>query len=372
MKILGCGDLFISRDLPEKPYAGFKEVADIIHEYDVKFGNLETTVHDNEGYPACFPGGGWAMAPTSVLKSVKSYGFNVVSIANNHSMDYSHKGLEATMNHLQENGLTYVGAGMNLAEASLPKYVECAEGRVAFIATTSSFHDSDAAGPAGGVIQGRPGVNPLRHTEVYQVTPELYEALETVAAATGINDMYSWSMKNGYMERGSALQLLGLKFSKGDVSKKISHPLKKDLERTQRGIKEARMNADCVVLSIHNHQMSGDDETPDTFIVEYCHECIDAGADIIFCHGSHILRGIEIYGKGVIFYGLGDFILQNETVPALPREFYEKYNIAFEDYDLIGSGMNVRSNNETRGLVSNPLAWQSIMAGVELNSWGGR
>lgn len=61
-----------------------------------------------KGIPLDFPGG-YAMASPCVLKDLGAYGFNVFSIANNHAMDYCHKGLEATIHHLDKAGQIYVG-----------------------------------------------------------------------------------------------------------------------------------------------------------------------------------------------------------------------------------------------------------------------
>jgi poly-gamma-glutamate synthesis protein (capsule biosynthesis protein) len=364
IKVIGCGDLLITKPLPEKGYKGLNDIIEIMDEYEVRFGNLETTVHDNEGYPSCFPGGGWIMANPARLYDVKRFGFNMLNIANNHSMDFSHKGLEATIKYLKRENLQFAGAGLNLAEAAMPVYVECENGRVAFISITSSFHDSDAAGPNGGVIPGRPGVNPLRHMEVYQLESDLYVQLGKIAEVTGINDTFKWSMNNGYMKTNDNLFLRNLTFKTGDENKKISTPSEIDLNRTLKGIMEAKIQADRVIVSIHSHQMKGDDETPDEFVTMFCHEVIDAGVDAVFGHGSHILRGLEIYNGKPIFYGLGDFIMQNEMIYAQPREFYDKYGVVTDAIEPVGVAMNSRSLNETRGLCANPLAWEGIMAGL--------
>ena len=365
IKILGVGDLFIAKRLPLKKYEGFEEISTLIKEHDACFGNLETTVHNNEGYPSRFPGGGYAMASPCVLKDLGAYGFNVFSIANNHAMDYCHKGLEATIHHLDKAGQIYVGGGKNLVDASRPKYVECANGRVAFIGVTSSFHDSDAAGPQGGIISGRPGVNPLRRVEYYEVTEDNYQSLQKIADETGMNDGHKWAIKNGYREDCPELFLRELKFVKGEENRRITHPLPSDMERIVNSIKEASIQADYVVVSFHSHQMSGSGEKPADFIVEFCHACIDAGANVIFGHGAHELRGLELYKGFPIFYGLGDFIFHNEMVELLPKEFYEKVNQSAELYDYVGMGMNLRSNNGKRGLSSDVKAWESVMACVE-------
>ena len=366
ISILGVGDIFVAKRLPEKKYCGFDEIKNLISTHDACFGNLETTVHDNEGYPSAFPGGGYAMANPSVLDDLKGFGFNVLSIANNHALDYCHKGLEATIRNLKEAGITYVGAGRNLVEASIPKYVECREGRVAFIGVTSSYHDTDAAGPQGGIVSGRPGINPLRRIEYYEVTEENYQALSKVAEETGMNDGYKWAIANGYRQESEELFLREMKFVKGSCNRMVNHPLPADIERVTNAILEARIQSDCVVVSFHSHQMNGSADKPAEFIVEFCHACIDAGANVIFGHGSHELRGLEIYKNAPIFYGLNEFILHNEMQEVLPYEFYERLHQEPSKYDYVGMGMNLRSNGGTRGLSADHKAWEAVAASVSM------
>ena len=182
IKIALVGDILITRPLPAKGYNGLQELTDLINEHDVKFANLETTIHRREGYPSAFPGGTWAMTDPACLKDLKQLGFNILNTANNHSMDYSHNGLLATHKYLKENDLLFAGTGENLADASAPTFIECSEGRVAVIGATSSFHDSDAAGNQRIDMKGRPGVNPLRHKSIYEVTEENYQNLQKIAA----------------------------------------------------------------------------------------------------------------------------------------------------------------------------------------------
>ena len=44
-------------------------------------------------------------------------------------------------------------------------------------------------------------------------------------------------------------------------------------------------------------------------------------------HGAHVLRGIEVYDGAPIFYSLGDFVMENETVTRLPTELYDRYDL---------------------------------------------
>jgi poly-gamma-glutamate synthesis protein (capsule biosynthesis protein) len=244
--------------------------------------------------------------------------------------------------------------------------VECREGRVAFIGITSSYHDTDAAGPQGGIVSGRPGINPLRRIEYYEVTEENYQALSKVAEETGMNDGYKWAIANGYRKASEGLSLRELKFVKGECNRMVNHPLPADVERVTNAIQEARIQADCVVVSFHSHQMNGSADKPAGFIVEFCHACIDAGANVIFGHGSHELRGLEIYKNAPIFYGLNEFILHNEMQEALPFEFYERVHQEPSKYDYVGLGMNLRSKGGTRGLSADYKAWEAVTASVSL------
>jgi len=47
------------------------------------------------------------------LASLKSIGFNVATIANNHSYDYGNEGFLDTIRNLDKSGIAYVGGGLN-------------------------------------------------------------------------------------------------------------------------------------------------------------------------------------------------------------------------------------------------------------------
>lgn len=75
---------------------------------------------------------------------------------------------------------------------------------------------------------------------------------------------------------------------------------------------------DVVIISFHGGAEGKDHEhiTRDTEtyygenrgnVYEFCHTLIDAGADIIFGHGPHVTRAVEIYNERFIAYSLGNF-----------------------------------------------------------------
>nr|WP_320022417.1 CapA family protein [uncultured Draconibacterium sp.] len=367
IKIAIVGDLLITRPFPEKGYEGLEELKTLIDSHDVKFANLETTIHRKEGYPSAFPGGTWTMTDPICLKNIKQLGFNILNTANNHAMDYSHNGLIATHRYLIENNLKFAGTGENLADATAPAFVECPEGRVAMIGATSSFHDSDAAGNQRIDMQGRPGINPLRHKSIYEITEENYNNLLKIATQTGINDYHNRAISEGYLLPRENFNIGYFEFQKGTNNILHTYPLEKDVERIISAISEAKKQSDCVIVSIHSHQFSeGDKKNPAEFIKIFAKKCIDAGATIIVGHGPHILRGIEVYNKGVIFYSLGNFIFQNETVSHLPADFYEKYSLQYNDG--VGTAMNKRSKNGKIGLSVQKDVWNSVVVSIEIDN----
>ena len=101
-----------------------------------------------------------------------------------------------------------------------------------------------------------------------------------------------------------------------------------DLAGNLESIREAARQADWVLFSLHAHQpRGGATHEPADFIEEFARAAIDAGAHAIIGHGPHELRGIEIMAGRPIFYSLGNFFYQNQTVQKLPADFYERYQL---------------------------------------------
>ncbi len=77
------------------------------------------------------------------------------------------------------------------------------------------------------------------------------------------------------------------------------------------------------IVTIHAHMTAGDRDVPAGFLQPFAHACIDAGADAFFGTGPHLLRAIELYQGKPVFYSLGNFLLQFETVRQIPAEVFQ-------------------------------------------------
>jgi poly-gamma-glutamate capsule biosynthesis protein CapA/YwtB (metallophosphatase superfamily) len=361
LSLVATGDSFITRRLPGGEDQ--RALARMIAAADVRFTNFEVLTPGDNAIPNAVSGGTWARAPEGVIADLQALGFNMVSLANNHTLDYLHAGMLATGRALDAHGMLHAGTGIHLADAARPRYLECPTARVALIAVTASFHETAAAGQQRPDMPGRPGVNMLRHTTTHILPPDRLAALRTLADESGINDAYKLRVKEGFAPAPAPDIVLfgGHRFRAGAAPAVETTARPEDVARVAAAIGEARRQGDHVLVSLHAHEMRGASKsTPAAFLEAFSRACIDAGAHGVIGHGPHILRGIEIYRGRPIFYSLGNFIFHNETVQSLPSEFYEKFDLGLTDN--VADAIDARSAGNTRGFATDPWAWKSVLA----------
>lgn len=74
-----------------------------------------------------------------VIKTLTAGGINIVSLANNHIMDYGPEALAETIALLDQHQIAHVGAGVNLAAARKPAIIEKNGLKVAFLAYNNTY-----------------------------------------------------------------------------------------------------------------------------------------------------------------------------------------------------------------------------------------
>lgn len=361
MKISATGDYLAQKRLIKDD--GFKAIKEYISDSDVRFTNLETTIHTGEQIASQFCGGAYLYAPIEILDDIKDYGFNMITCANNHAMDFHIGGIISTLNNVRKHDLVQAGMGMNMEEASAPAYMDTPHGKVALIGATATFANSAAiAGYSLNGFPGRPGINPCRGSGALEVTSEEFDTLKDILERSGYGDTLKVSRSEGFQpdEKEGEYTFNGVVFRRGTETKWKTWPNKSDLERITSAIKEARKNSDIVLMTAHMHPLKGNKETPADFVIDYAHACIDSGADAFIGHGPHLLRGIEIYKGHPIFYSLGDFMMQEELTPKAPHDLYVRYNCPSDK--TIGELFDVRSHNRTRGLKYQTVAFEAVVA----------
>ncbi len=362
MKFTAVGDAIIQRRIP-LDFEGYAELAPFILQGDARFFNLETTLNrEGECFASQFSGGTYLRACPEVLEDLKKFGFNMTSFNNNHALDFSYVGMQKTINALDGSGLVHSGVGLDLENASSPRYLDTANGRVALISVNTSFESCMMAGKKSEKYGGRPGINGLRLHEELTVTEQELEFIRALSQKLKINNDNEIARREGYISSLSEAQAeFGeLLFTRGN---KTSHRIaldEHDMHRIERSIEEACFAADYVILSIHSHETEGGEkEDVPRFLSEFAHRCIDLGADAIIGHGPHLLRPIEIYNDKPIFYSLGDFILELYSVESAPADFFERYGLGTDAtvYELLKK----RSQGFTVGLMEDRKMNESVI-----------
>lgn len=373
------GDTMLSRAL--RPYGerDYLELAQLLRSADVTFANLETTVREShEGTPN-FTQGTPMSTPPSMLGDLKWMGIDMVSVANNHATDYSTAGVLATMRHLEQAGLPFSGAGRTLMEARRPAYFDSPAGRVALISATSFFRPWNRAADSRPDSAGRPGINPLGFSTSYTVDDAAFQALRRISDELGMTQERMRQRGQFYSpgevptDGPDSASLLGARFHRGTAFGTSTQVDADDAEANLHWIREARKQADWVIFSFHNHEFGEagkrtaltDVELDESaqFMAQFAHAAIDAGAHVVAGHGPHVTMGAEIYKGLPIFYSLGNFIFQNETIDAFPAEAYGRFGLSA--LSTPSEFLDARTGNDTRGFPASPQFWESLVAVCE-------
>ena len=139
--IIFTGDVMLSRgvartikDNNDVDYP-FLKIRDYLKTADIVFGNLETALTQGREIG---PGEMVFRADPELAHSLRRAGFSVMSLANNHSMNFGQAGIKETFLNLLEAGVDYCGAGNNSDEAYSPVFISKKGINFAFLAFTDS------------------------------------------------------------------------------------------------------------------------------------------------------------------------------------------------------------------------------------------
>ncbi|HLK49776.1 MAG TPA: CapA family protein [Bryobacteraceae bacterium] len=266
-----AGQSMIRSDLRETAPKSVPAIQSLL-KGDVVFTNFEAAVAEKG--QSVSEGRGF-LAPPDALDALRTFGFNLMAFSGNHAFDLKVPGIQNTIREADSRKIVHAGTGNNLAEAAAAGYLRTSKGTIALIASASGL-----IGPGASAAADRPGVNELR-------------------------------VEAGDKENEASADLPGAP---------PNTPNPTDAQRILQSIRDARKQADLVIVYQHNHVFSNHSFTniftegmperlaPNDWLKKWTHAEIDAGADIIVMHGAPLLHGIEIYHGKPIFYDLGNFI----------------------------------------------------------------
>jgi len=240
--IIGVGDMMLGTNYPSASYLPpdggrtmLAYVKDTLKAADVTFGNLEGTILDQGGTPkrcnnpaACYV----FRSPESYGQHFADAGFDLLSLANNHSGDMGAAGRKKTKEVLDKHAIQYAG-----------------------LVGTDEYTVLEKDGMRYGFCAFSPNRGTCSINNVGRAT-------EIVKKLTELSDVVIVSFHGG-----------------AEGSKHQNVP-----RRSETYYGENRGN-----------------------VYTFSHALIDAGADIIFGHGPHVTRAMELYKDRLICYSLGNF-----------------------------------------------------------------
>jgi poly-gamma-glutamate synthesis protein (capsule biosynthesis protein) len=159
-------------------------------------------------------------------------GIGLVTVANNHALDFGQRGLSETLDTLASLGIAAVGAGRSWDEAHRPALVTIGNLRVAVLGYAAARWNGSVDVPA--------------------------------------TDQIAWA----------------------------------ELAAVQADVQAVRDQADFVVVLLHAGTEYAFEPSLDQVAVSRA--AVDAGADLVVGHHSHVTQTMERYGEGLIVYSLGD------------------------------------------------------------------
>lgn len=242
LTIIGVGDMMLGTNYPSPSFLPpndgknlLADVIDILKNADVTFGNMEGTLFDEGGKPKTCRDSSICYVFRTPAKYVDRYveaGFDLVSIANNHSGDFGAEGRLKTKATLKEAGIGF--AGLTLTD----------------------------------------------ETYIFEKDSVRY-GLCAFAPNSGTCDI-------------------------------------RNLLKAQQIVEQLAQECDIVIVSFHGGAEGPENQhvpkaTEEFYgenrgdVYAFAHAVIDAGADIVFGHGPHVTRAVELYNDRFIAYSMGNF-----------------------------------------------------------------
>lgn len=241
------------------PTTAFVHMRETLKQADLVYANLEGMLVRSSGSDGDIPDKrGWTHPGPDGVIALASSNIAVVGVANN--VAYGRQNILETLEVLDRHRIAHVGAGRNLDEAHRPAIVERKGVKFGFLQYTARWyreHEQLATPAAAGVarITSRDGV---------AIDPD-------------------------------------------------------DLERMRQDVRRLRPLADVVVVSHHNRdgatpvqfgppagpRARRDATRAEAYQKQLARAALDAGADLVFGHGTHTVQGVEVYKGKPILYAIG-------------------------------------------------------------------
>lgn len=269
------GDIMLKRPLDMLCHSsGVKFIQGLTGAADISVANLEMALTNSKAAAEKLSVIG---SKPQLISQVSKCGFDAVTLANNHIMDYGIEGLTETLKTIDEAGLFRLGAGYDLKEAvSILNLKSSRKTELNLVNLACTLPTGSAAGV------DRPGVAPIRVTQQYRVESILVE--EQPGTSPWVDTFIE------PQDSRLACEVISRAASAGVRVVAVIHwgippywhaPFQGNLAAYQRPL---------------------------------ARQLIRAGADAVIGHHPHVLHGIEVIEGCPVFYSLGNFIWHSRQI----------------------------------------------------------
>jgi poly-gamma-glutamate synthesis protein (capsule biosynthesis protein) len=258
--MLIIGDVDIQRRAD--PTTAFAHIGETLKSADLVYANLEGMLVKPRGPEIDIPDKrGWRHPGPEGVLALKAWNIKTVGVANN--VAYDRANILETLRVLDANGITHTGGGKNIADAHRPAIAARKGVKVGFLQYTARWYQDDEQ----IATETEPGVAKISSRDGVTIDPA-------------------------------------------------------DVDRVTSDIRRLRPVVDIVVVSHHNRdgatatQFPGnppasrqgaarDQHVSEEYQKQFAHLALDAGADLVYGHGTHTIQGVEIYNGKPILYAIG-------------------------------------------------------------------
>ncbi len=260
VELLIIGDIQVQRRAD--PATAFAHVTDTLQRADLVYANLEGMLVPSKGPVGDIPDKKWVHPGPDGVKALVAAGIDAVGVANN--VVWDQQNLLETLRVLDAHGVRHVGGGRNIDEAHQPLLIERKGVRFGFLQYTARWY-----------------------RQAVQIATASNPGVARILSSDGVT-----------IDAG-------------------------DLARLKADVAALRGKVDVVVVSHHNRDgatpvqfgeeqsseraggASADRTRAEEYQKLFARTAIDAGADLVFGHGTHTIQGAEVYKGRPVLYAVG-------------------------------------------------------------------
>lgn len=208
MRILLVGDVMLGRLVnqvlaAEHPAYPWGDTLPLFTSADVRICNLECVLSDR-GRP-------WSpkvfhfRSDSKNVAVLQAATIDLVSIANNHTLDYEYDALLEMLNVLEQAGIPYAGAGRNRAEAWQPAVLNSNNPRTAMLAFTDNEPQWTATDEVPGVCYVPVDLRDPRATQLLNAVTAAKQDADSLIVSCHWGPNWSYHPPASHVEFGRAL-----------------------------------------------------------------------------------------------------------------------------------------------------------------------